>query len=462
MKFSLFTSLALVLTLVLAGPLFLLQTLVHQGVESRFKDYLNHHLDEVHHQLMQELESSAGGDGLDAEQVARLGQSALKKGLLISVFDPAGNLVFSPQEFDPNLSQDIIRQLESNQAARYPGLGGQMVETSHPIYHHQQLLGTMKTLVHTPWNLSPEDVVYLNQMDGLFGTSALAGVGLALALGLIFARALVRPLRQMAAAAKSLSSEQYQAVQLHPSRFKEIFDLQASLSDMRDSLQTLKQQRRMRAEETAHELRTPLANLRSQLEALEDGLLDPAPARFAAMKGEIERLVGLVKDWETLDEVKSGQLGLQFVPVDLHNLGQDLGLLFAGRFAQAGQTWHLDCPAGLTLNTDSARLKQILVNLIENAHRYSGSGTRITFQARTADNVVELTLADNGTGIPAADLPLVTQRLYRGEASRNRESGGAGLGLAVATALTEALGGRLELDSAEGQGTRCRLRFGPP
>lgn len=460
MKFPLGVVLTTLLTLVLAVPLFVGQQFVHGGLENRFRDYLGEHLHRVHAQIMDDLEASTlPQGGLEPGRVRELGQDALRKGLLITVDDDQGRRLWSPEDFDRSASQDIVNRLAQSQSARYPSLSGHLVEASHPLYHHDQVVGTMKTFVYEPWNLAPEDVEFLAQVDALFWAAEAVGLALAFLLGLGFARQLTRQLAQVSRVATQVGRGDYEGHRLRPSAIREVFELQTTIEGLKTGLEFFRRQRRLRVEETAHELRTPLANLDSQLEALEDGLLTPDGPRFASMRGEVERLKRLVEDWELLDDAEAGEITLDLEAVDVALVGEHLGLSFAGRFAQRAQVWAVDLPPGFTVETDRRRLLQILVNLVENAHRYSGQGTTITLSGRRRDRGWALEVRDDGAGISAADLPRVTERLYRGEASRNRQLGGAGLGLAVASALTRALGGTLAVESPPGQGTTCRIEF---
>jgi signal transduction histidine kinase len=208
----------------------------------------------------------------------------------------------------------------------------------------------------------------------------------------------------------------------------------------------------------SHDLRTPLTAVKGLVETLRDGAVDDALVRdrfLETVESETDRLIRLVNDLLVLSRADSHALNLRRAaldPVDLvHGVAERLTPQADGR----GISLHVEVgqPIGCVL-ADRDRIDQVLVNLLDNAIKYShpNADVRIGVE-RLGDDVVQFSVQDKGIGIPEAELPRIGERFYRVDRARARAEGGSGLGLAIARALVEAHGGQLWLESEPGQGT---------
>jgi signal transduction histidine kinase len=235
---------------------------------------------------------------------------------------------------------------------------------------------------------------------------------------------------------------------------------EAALSGARERAETLLGVNRRLVADVSHELRTPLATLRGYLDLVthEHGSKLPADD-LAALHGEVERLTTLVEDLFALTRVEAKQLSLHIEPVDLCALIVRL-VDMLGPLARREHEIELihsvsdDLPPVLA---DSARLEQVIRNLLQNALRYTPAGGIVAIEASVGTQTVTLTVADTGIGIAPDVLPHVFERFFRGDDSRTRQTGGAGLGLALVQELTTAMGGSVAAESVPGEGSRFRV-----
>ena len=226
----------------------------------------------------------------------------------------------------------------------------------------------------------------------------------------------------------------------------------------------LKRLERVRQEFVAnvsHELRTPLTAIKGYAETLRDGgLRDPETAAefVRVIHRHAERLRALIEDLLDLAAVEQGEARLKPAVVRARDVvAQAEGLVRPAAEAR-GQTLAIDLPADLPdILADRDRLAQILINLLDNAVKFTPEGGRVTLSAKMADGRVVLAVSDNGVGIPPGDLPRIFERFYRVGRSRDRREGGTGLGLAIAKHLTQAMGGTIEVESTQGSGTTFRV-----
>ncbi|MEV7312438.1 HAMP domain-containing sensor histidine kinase [Streptomyces microflavus] len=276
---------------------------------------------------------------------------------------------------------------------------------------------------------------------------------------------LVRPLHALTGAAQRMrDGEEHASVPVRGD--DEIGRLAAAFNDMSAHRARLEEQRKAMVSDVAHELRTPLSNIRGWLEAAQDGLADPDPAFVDSLLEEAVQLQHIIDDLQDLAAADAGVLRLHPEPVPVEELLGQVAAAHQARAETAGVTLTVVAGAAPVLHADPVRLRQAVGNLVSNAVRHTPAGGKVTLRAYgegpgsgPGPEVVVIEVADTGTGIPAADLPYVFDRFWRAEKSRSRRTGGSGLGLAIVRKLAEAHGGTAGATSTEGQGSAFTLRL---
>jgi heavy metal sensor kinase len=211
--------------------------------------------------------------------------------------------------------------------------------------------------------------------------------------------------------------------------------------------------------DASHELRTPLTVLRGELEGLVSGeRLSPlVQEQLGSVLEEVERLAKVVEGLLMLSRLDAGEAQAEQTQLDLAQLtvstADQMGLLAEDKNISI----ECDTPAPLFVRGDRTRLKQVVVNLLDNAIKYTPEGGTIRLQVRAEDSSAVLEVADNGIGIPAKLLPYVFERFFRADKARSRDLGGAGLGLAIVQSICVAHGGSVQAQSVEGEGSRFRV-----
>jgi signal transduction histidine kinase len=234
----------------------------------------------------------------------------------------------------------------------------------------------------------------------------------------------------------------------------ELAELAAAFDQMADALDRQEQLRRDLVADVAHELRTPIAVLQAEHEALLDGVSEPTPDQLGSLRDEVLRLARMVGDLQTLAEADAAALRLTPARADLANIAAAAADSLAGRFEGAGISLTRQL-APVEVLADSGRLHQVITNLLTNALKFTPAGGRVTLTAGPADGSAVLRVTDTGVGIPAADLPRIFDRFWRGYQAAH--TSGSGIGLAIAAELARAHGGELTAASTEGRGTQMTL-----
>lgn len=299
----------------------------------------------------------------------------------------------------------------------------------------------------SPWSLSQAIGRFL-----LWG--ALLAVAVALLITYFLSRRISAPVKALTLAARQLGrGDLSQRVQ---SKDKgELGELAQAFNAMAENLKRNEQLQRNMIADTAHELRTPLSNLKGYLEAIRDGVVRPDPDTIRSLDEEANLLSRLVDDLQELSLAEAHELKLNCQAGNIKKLVNQAIAVRQNQAATKGVLVSAKMPKRLPqVNIDSRRISQVLLNLIDNAITHTLRGGIITIAARQLDSWVEISVEDTGEGIPAEDLPNVFERFYRVDKSRTRATGGTGLGLVIAKSLVEAHHGTIAVESELGKGSR--------
>jgi signal transduction histidine kinase len=239
---------------------------------------------------------------------------------------------------------------------------------------------------------------------------------------------------------------------------QELTQLAHSVNHMAEDLQSVEQRRRDLVSDLSHELRTPLTILKGYLEGLADGAIEADPSVYERLARETTRLQRLVNDLQELSQLESGYLPIQARPTALCDLlGSVVARFVDQRLPDDPVQLGLDCPDALPrVQADAERIEQVVVNLLSNALRYTVAGS-VRVKAWQDPGRVWVAVEDTGPGIAPEDVPHVFDRFWRADRSRDRASGGTGIGLTICRRLVELHGGNIEVESTLGQGSIFRF-----
>ncbi|GMQ60393.1 ATP-binding protein [Vallitalea sediminicola] len=304
-----------------------------------------------------------------------------------------------------------------------------------------------------------EDNDFIYTINILYVISFFIAVLLAIFLSLLLVRRLTRPIIEIKDSTHNISKGNYERVKSIKTDTKELNELATSIEELARQLSEQEQLRKRLSNDISHELRSPLAVLRSQIEALMDGVLEPSPERFAKLNDEIVRMTKLINDLNELVIVESEHLRLNTSKVNLEN---ELSTIIEG-FIPLMDSKDIKLVGNLEkdiyINGDRDRLKQIFVNLLTNAYKYTNGGgkVKVTLTKNTEKAIIRF--IDSGIGIKKEDLSYIFQRFYRGDESRSRKTGGAGIGLSIVKELVKAHEGIITVDSELGKGSTFTIKF---
>jgi two-component system sensor histidine kinase BaeS len=289
--------------------------------------------------------------------------------------------------------------------------------------------------------------------------ATVAALGLAVTLSFLLLKRVLGPLMQMMDITKKIARGDYSArVPIHSQ--DEVGQLARAFNQMADSLKKVEQLRKTMVLDVAHELRTPLTNMKGYLEALLDGVLPPSRENLESLQEETGRLVRLVEDLLRLAKADAARATLRKGEIqfaDLITRGLD-SFLPQFQAKEIRVETHFQ-PGANRLRGDSDKLAQVISNLLQNARQYTPPGGTLRIYTEPYTEGLRIIFANTGSEIAEKDLPFIFERFYRGEKSRSREHGGAGIGLAIVKELIEAHDGQVGAEIADGE---TRIWFSLP
>jgi signal transduction histidine kinase len=373
-------------------------------------------------------------DGWTREGVATLRHVAEIDDLAVRITDAAGNVVM-----------DLPPAARPDEDAR----------AAMPVTVGDRSVGRVQVSQASGQLLTPAEQALRNDLNRLHLVAGLISAALALGVALYLGVTLSRPLRRIREGADAMRAGDLD-VEIDERSDDEIGAVANALNSL---AQTLKQEEDLRKEsvaDLAHELRTPTMGLLARIEAAQDGVLDDEAANLAAMHDEAMRLKRLLDDLSALAEAQRPELLVTREPVDLASIAGGQAKQFGERFRAKRVQFTAELGTA-TVTGDPRRLEQIVINLLSNALRYTDAGGSVRLRVARDGGKGLLEVTDTGMGIAEEDLPHVFTRFWRGEKSRSRATGGAGIGLAIVDALVRAHGGTITVDSIVGRGSCFRV-----
>jgi two-component system, OmpR family, sensor histidine kinase BaeS len=429
------------------GTAALTAVLVNAAFTSRFHDYLAEQQHASQQQLVSLFAAAYQRDGTwKASSLDQLAPTVTMTGSEAQLLGASGQTVWSLA--DANVDPATLAMHR-----QMMGTGSLGPPRSLPVTVGGRRAGTLE--VRVPQGVIPAvDREFQSSVNWLLAAGALVAALIAVATGVYTARRATAPIAELTSAAEDLAAgRRDRRAAVIPDN--EIGQLATAFNTMADQVEREDELRRAFAADVAHELRTPLAIQRSQLEAIQDGITKPDEQVIASLHEESLRLARLVADLEALAYADAAAFTLEREQLPLAGLVADTATRFADSFASCGISLRTDL-ADVRVDGDPVRLRQILANQLTNALKFVPAGGDVTLRLREADGWAVLSVADTGPGIPADELPRIFDRFFR---SRTARADGSGIGLAVAAELAAAHGGTLAAESQAGKGTTFTTRI---
>ncbi len=453
MKYRLRTKLSVSYVLVILVCVTIIIVLANRVLDRQFSAYVADQQQEQAQDTVALLSQSYASLGTwDKSSLEEIGTAALENGLIVKVTDASGATVWDASAHHNSRCQQMLTAMRRNMQSRYGNWQGGYKEDPYPLASGGQTVGTVQIGYYGPFFYTDSDLSFINTINTLILWAGVFSAALALAVGVLMSRQISNPIARVVAKAQHIAEGSYGETIVDKSRTLEIRRLVDTVNKLADTLQKQEERSAQASSDIAHELRTPLATIQGNLEAVMDGVLELTPDRIRVLHAEILRITRLVSSLSALARYERRGAVLQKTSFDLAVLIAETIAAMQADFEAEGK--HLSFEGqSQTVCADRDQLHQVMGNLLSNAQKYTRRGDRVTVALQGEPEQVRITVRDTGIGIAAADLPYIFERFYRADPSRSRKTGGAGIGLTIVKSILTAHGGTITAQSQPEAGT---------
>ena len=358
---------------------------------------------------------------------------------------------------------DTSKGLNVNNNRRNPifkviptSLGGMIVEVNQPNLVSIQAISASDTQEDQLIQTDPPISNIVNQVVKSIAIIGILSIMTSIAIIWIISRRTLNPITNIVNTSKYLSKGDF-TKRIDQSVSGELSEIVTAFNYMASELQKLDEQRKIMIADIAHELRTPMTNLKGYIEGWSDGIIKPDNETLKILDYQVNTLSKIIDDLSTLSLAESGMLSLNISEFELNNKISEIINNFKLRSQSQNININNNITPDITINYDPQRFTQIVTNILNNSILATDDGGIISFSTSTNNNNLLLKISDNGTGIPKDELPYIFDRFYRTDKSRNRQSGGSGLGLSIVKYLIESHNGTIKINSELSKGTEVLI-----
>ncbi|MDD3174150.1 MAG: ATP-binding protein [Herbinix sp.] len=392
-------------------------------------------------------------DTWNMDYIHAVGMNSLYEGYIIKVYDKDNQIIWDAQSHNMTLCNQIMDDISNRMQIQYPQMNGEFTAVNYPLTLEGETIGSVSISYFGPFFLNENDFEFLHSLNTILVSVGLVSLIVSAIVGQILAKRISQPILKTVEVTKQIADGNYEVRLEEDTNTIELNMLVDSINHLAVSLETLEQLRKQLTEDVAHELRTPISILGSYLEAMTDGVWEPTEERLGSCYDEVMRMGKLVGDLEKLAKIESQNLKLDRQWIDLYEIVDKIVHNFQGEIANKQLQVSIDGPH-TSLMADQNRLSQVVVNLISNAVKYSKEGSSISVILFETEDTAGFHVQDHGIGISEEELPYIFERFYRADKSRNRATGGSGIGLTIVKAIVEAHGGRVSVESNRDEGSK--------
>jgi len=439
------------LSLFLVSSLFIVSNYL---LEKKFQSYIMNSQEKKNDNIVNLVTNEFDKDGTapSADVFQNIGNTALSEGLVLMVDDLNHVQLFCMSDVYSEMCDDMIESMSTHMASIYPNFNGQYVQKSYDILKDNTKIGTVTLGYYGPFFYNDQDVQFLDVLNKIFIGVAILFLVIAGVLGYFMANRISKPIKKVIDKTRQIETGDYSDRLTFTSRTNEISQLIRSVNTLAETLEKQQISKKRMASDYAHEFRTPLATLQLNLEAMIDGIWEPNVQRLESCREEILRLTRMISDIDKIVKIESDSISLQKTSFDLANVVDQIVLTCQPSIVAKNINIDIQTTA-CEIYADKDKIIQVIVNLLSNAIKYTDRGKSIKITVNKYKNQAELIVSDTGIGIAKQDLPNIFEHLYRVDKSRNRSTGGSGIGLSVVKAIVDAHGGGIIVKSELNKGS---------
>ena len=424
--------------------------------DKKFGDYIMIKNQNTVQNILMELSEQYSDNEWNYKNIEKITYNSLDKGIIVALYDKEDKEIMNIEKNSKDKCNRIMNFIKSSMEGKYGSTTSQFEPVYYPLIKSGEKIGEVRVKFYGPIFYMQNELVFLDIVNKI-----ILGIGVLLILastimGFIISRSITRPINKLMTKAKYISKGDYDKKIEINTDILEINDLINSINNLSQSIKEQENIRKRLTGDISHELKTPLTNIQSHLEAMIDGIWEPTEERLLSVKEEAERLSSLVSDMQKLNKYDESSIKLKKDNVNI----SDIICFVIFQFSNLAKSRNIKIEyekKNINLYCDKDKITQALVNILSNAIRYSNEGSTIFIEEKLKDNKVIISIEDQGIGISEEDLKYVFERFYRADKSRTRATGGTGIGLTIVKSIVSSHGGEVKLESKLGEGSKFTI-----
>ncbi|WP_283692142.1 sensor histidine kinase [Clostridium perfringens] len=424
--------------------------------DKKFGDYIMIKNQNTVQNILMELSEQYSDNEWNYKNIEKITYNSLDKGIIVALYDKEDKEIMNIEKNSKDKCNRIMNFIKSSMEGKYGSTTSQFEPVYYPLIKNGEKIGEVRVKFYGPIFYMQNELVFLDIVNKI-----ILGIGVLLILastimGFIISRSITRPINKLMTKAKYISKGEYDKKIEINTDILEINDLINSINNLSQSIKEQENIRKRLTGDISHELKTPLTNIQSHLEAMIDGIWEPTEERLLSVKEEAERLSSLVSDMQKLNKYDEASIKIKKDNVNI----SDIICFVIFQFSNLAKSKNIKIEyekKNINLYCDKDKITQALVNILSNAIRYSNEGSTIFIEEKLKDNKVIISIEDQGIGISEEDLKYVFERFYRADKSRTRATGGTGIGLTIVKSIVSSHGGEVKLESKLGEGSKFAI-----
>ncbi|MBK5241952.1 HAMP domain-containing sensor histidine kinase [Clostridium sp.] len=391
--------------------------------------------------------------GFSANSKDELLRYASAEKLYIEVKDKNGVVVFTSGNStlqDNTMMGSMMNSMMNNFSEIKPG---EYIEENYPLMKNNKNVGSIVFGYYGTSYLNTAALTFKMTLNQSFFLSGFIALIFGLIVSILLSKQISSPLTKITATANKIRDGDLKARSQVVSKTTEISDLNASINYLAETLQNQELLRKRLTSDIAHELRTPLTNLKSHVEALLDKVWEPTDDMLTNFYEEIQRLIKLVEGLNDIAKLEQTNLNLNKSRFNLSLELEKVITSFEPLYNNSHSKIYSNLISNIEVFMDKDKFSQIMYNLLSNSLKYLNENGEVFVTLKDKNENIILEVKDNGIGISEKDLPYIFERFYRSDESRNKKTGGSGIGLTIVKSIVQAHNGTINVTSTLGEGS---------
>lgn len=446
-------------TIIMLLTIVSIKIFVAMTFENRFRKYVDDSNKAELEHLIFDLKSVYKYNSWDIETIKVLGEDAIRKGIALEIYDENKKIVWSIFEDEKALSNETLNEIRKNMQSIDNTWNNQFNEYEITVYDDNGNVAGYSYIGHYESTYyMKNDMEFFRGMNKVIIIIAIISIGSIIIISFIISKSISNPISKVSKMAKDIERGNYKDSIDYKSNIDEVDELINSINKLGYELSDQENLRKRLTTDIAHELRTPLTSIKGHLDLIIAGIWEPSKERLISINEEVSRITNLVEGLRNLAKFDSEKNKLEKEKINIKELITNIAYNYEVKALEKNIKIDYDLE-DIYIYIDKKQFSQVIINLLSNAIKYTNSNGNIKIKSYIEDYSVNISIKDNGIGIPKKDINYIFERFYRVDESRSKETGGIGVGLTISKSIVALHGGDIIVNSEIDKGAEFIIKL---